>query len=235
MSPPAGSFAVSFAAIAFGSRRRVQPVGAWRVEPVDGKHGMRVVKRDDMRVACDLHCCGGAGEGRAEVEPVHLQMIDGDGHRQVEATSLGRRGWLGVRVRDGKAWHRDVAHGQVLHRSRLADQRERRPVERHVVDAEPRALGVAQFGMGQAKRVREAAGQPGEHDLAAGEACRLVLDEASAGADIGDDQDEGDQSHRQQKHHAEHPPAPRGEAGAVWPGSPACCSSRQLPQTLVAH
>ena len=59
--------------------------------------------------------------------------------------------------------------------------------------------------MGQAKRVREAAGQPGEHDLAAGEACRLVLDQASAGADIGDDQDEGDQSHRQQKHHAERP------------------------------
>ena len=181
----------------------VQAVGARAVQPVDRQPGARVVQRRNLRRAGQMQGGRVAGDSGAEGQPRHVEGVQIHVHRQGEAAFGGRRG-LGGRGY-GQALQIHAGGAQAGDVCRAAEQRQRRPVERHVVQGQPGAPRVAHFQMRQAQRVREAAGQPAQRHQAARQAGRLALDQALSGAGVGQRQHGGHQHDGQQHQHAGDP------------------------------
>ncbi len=175
--------------------RAVEAVGAGGVEAVDGQLGLAGLQGVHRGGAVDLHDGGLEGDRGAEGEACDVQGVQVDFDRQAEAALAGFGLGGGGRRQAGDG---DGLRLQKLDVGGLADQREGRPVQDEVVDGEPGAVCVAQFGMGEAQRIGEAAGQAAENDGAAGDGFCFGFDEASAGARVGGNQDDGHQGQRQQ-------------------------------------
>src|SRR6185437_12875845 len=87
--------------------------------------------------------------------------------------------------------------GQAIDLRLTAQQSERRPIERDVVEREPGAILVTDFGMSQAQRTRKRAAEALNLHRAAAELRREPLDRRTAGAGIRESDDEQNPEQRQ--------------------------------------
>jgi hypothetical protein len=178
-----------------GREGSFQAIGAGAVQPVDGDAGLALPEGNDGGSAVDFDDGGFERDRSAEIEAGDVQGVDVDAHGQAEATL--RRFCLGG-GRRGQARHGDASGLEKLDIGGAADESERRPMERKVVDGEPRAVRVAQFSVGEAQRIGKTAGKSGENNGAAGQVFCFGFDQALAGAGVCGDQDQGDKRDWQQ-------------------------------------
>ena len=97
----------------------------------------------------------------------------------------------------GQARHLHPGGAQQLHVRLLADQRQRRPVQRHVVRQQPGALRVPHLQVHQPQPVREAPVQAHDGHLPAGQPAHQQLRRHPAWPDVQADQQRG---HGQRRH-----------------------------------
>jgi hypothetical protein len=140
-----------------------------------------------------------------------VQTVDQDAEMQAALLARpGRRRWLGVRIGHRQAGDDDPVGQRAFDMGGPAQQAQRRPVEREVVNRQPGTLAVVDVDARRGQRVGKAAAKPVQLHQAAGQRGRLPFDQAPAWAGIGTDQ-----------HHRQHQQDQRDREADQQPGDPA--------------